>query len=74
MYVTVTGSETAPQFFALVFFILRGWVIPLAETSIFIFWPSLNSIEVTFNCKYGDVLSTYEYYTFSGLGSPTGCG
>jgi len=37
VYVTVTGSETAPQFFAVVFFVHRGWVIPLAETSVFSF-------------------------------------
>jgi hypothetical protein len=37
VYVTVTGSETAPQFFAFVFFVLRGSVIPLAETSVFSF-------------------------------------
>ncbi len=37
MYVTVTGSETAPQFFAFVFFVRRGWVIPFAETSVFSF-------------------------------------
>jgi hypothetical protein len=37
VYVTVTSSETAPQFFAFVFFVHRGWVIPFAETPVFSF-------------------------------------